>query len=71
MAKLNRNINMLYHGTPITLPAGTAVTLVKGASGTEGDLYAVESVKLLIELTGNTHDPKYRYAYVPTNAVDA
>ena len=71
MPKLNRDISMNYHGTPITLPTGTAVTLVKGASGTEGDLYAVESVKLLIELTGNTHDPKYRYAFVPADAVDA
>lgn len=70
MAKLNRDVSMNYHGTPITLPAGTTVTLVKEASGTEGDLYAVQSVKLLIELTGNAHDPKYRYAFVPTDAVD-
>ena len=70
MSKLNRDVEMVYHGTPITLPAGTIVDLIKGASGTQGDLYAVRSIALLIELTGNTHDPKYRYAFVPTDAVD-
>jgi|JI10StandDraft_1071094.scaffolds.fasta_scaffold199727_5 hypothetical protein len=71
MPKLNRDAPITYCGQSITLPAGTSVKLVKGASGTQGDLYAVESVKLLIELTGNTHDPKYRYAFVPADAVDA
>jgi hypothetical protein len=38
--------------------------LVKGASGTKDDLYAVADAKLLVDLTGNSHDPKYRYAFV-------
>lgn len=69
MPKLNRDVDMLYYGTPFMLPAGTKVRKVKGASGI--DLYAVDSTALLIELTGNTHDPKYRYAFVPADAVDA
>lgn len=55
--------------TTITIPAGTLLTLVKNASGTEGDLYAVASVKLLVELTRNNHDPYHRYVYVPTEKV--
>lgn len=66
----NRDLKMNLWGTEVTLPEGTEVELIKGASGTEGDLYAVKSTQLLIDLTGNTHDPKYRYAFVPTDAVD-
>lgn len=59
-----------YGGTTFTIPNGTEVVLVPNASGTEGDLWAVRSQKLLVELTGgNTHDPKYRYCWVPTDAV--
>lgn len=65
----NRGLELNLWGQKVTLPAGTKVRLIKEASGTEGDLYAVESVKLLIELTGNAHDPHYRYAFVPTDAV--
>lgn len=52
-----------------TLPKGTPVVLIKNASGTEGDLYAVRDAKTIMDLTGNTHDPKYRYVWVPADAV--
>jgi len=64
-----RDLELNLWGSTVTVPKGTKVRLVKGASGTKGDLYAVDSVKLLIGLTGNAHDPHYRYAFVPTDAV--
>jgi hypothetical protein len=69
MAKTNRELTLNAWNTQIDLPAGTLVRLIKGADGILGDLYAVESQKLLIELTGNSHDPKYRYLFVPSDAV--
>jgi len=53
------------HGTlaqRITIPAGTLVELVDGP---QGMFWAVADVPLLMRLTGNTHDPKYRYICVP------
>lgn len=47
-----------------TLPAGTVVVLIKGADGIKGDLWAVRDAKVIIDLTGNTHDPIYRYTWV-------
>ncbi len=70
MSALNRDLPITLWGSEVVIPKGTKVRLIKSASGTEGDLYAVESISLLMELTGNTHDPKYRYAFVPTDAVD-
>lgn len=71
--KTNRDIhfpeNRMYPA--FTIPQGTVVTLIKGASGTEGDLWAVRDAKLIMDLTGNTHDPKYRYTWVPADAVEA
>lgn len=64
-----RDLQMNLWGQPVTLPEGTEVILVEGASGTKGDLYAVKSVELLKKLSGNTHDPEYRYAFVPADAV--
>lgn len=49
-----------------TLPAGTQMQLIQGIGGG----WAVRSVKLLIDLTGNTHDPVYRYCFVPKELVD-
>lgn len=69
MPYTTRDLELDLWGSKVTLPKGTRVRLIKGASGTEGDLYAVESTKLLMDLTGNTHDPNYRYAFVPTDAV--
>lgn len=66
MAKTTKDLPMNLWGTPVVLPAGTKVEQI-GIGGQ----YAVVSTKLLIELTGNTHDPKYRYAFVPEDAVTA
>lgn len=62
-------ITLMAWGTPITLPPGTRVHLVVGADGVKGDLWAVSDVKLLQELTGNAHDPKYRYLWIDAAAV--
>jgi len=58
------DLEMNAFGVPITLPKGTACIFVKGASGTHGDLYAVRDAKVISDLTGNTHDPIYRYTWV-------
>lgn len=50
----------------ITIPAGTRLVLVDQP---QGAAYAVDDVPLLIRLTGNTHDPKYRYVFVPNSIV--
>lgn len=71
MAKTNRDLPMTLWGSPVVIPAGTTVHLIRNASGTEGDLWAVSDIKRLMTLTGNHHDPKYRYAFVPADAVDA
>jgi len=42
----------------IVIPRGSRVHKVDGR-------WVVTSTKLLIELTGNTHDPVYRYAWLP------
>lgn len=67
--RTNQDVQAVYCGTPITIPAGTAVKAVPSSGGRT--LFAVVSVKLLIDLTGNTHDPKYRYCFVPADAVAA
>ena len=66
-ATLNREIIADAWGTTITLPKGTVLVRVKGGSGPS---YAVASEALLIRLTGNTHDPHYRYLFVPDDAVE-
>lgn len=53
----------------ITIPAGTEVMLVPKGAGLEFDIWAVRSEELLIRLSGNTHDPRYRYCRVPADAV--
>lgn len=60
-----RDVHVTYpdfSGNAVTIPAGTEVMRVN-------DGWAVRSVKRLEELTGNTHDPKYRYCWVPEDAV--
>jgi hypothetical protein len=52
----------------ITIPAGTRAIAVMNPSGFK---WAVDDVPLLIELTGNSHDPQYRYAYLPDEAMQA
>lgn len=71
IGRTTRELPLNLWGVEAILPAGTQVHLVEGASGTRGNLWAVSSEPLLIELSGgNTHDPKYRYAFVPEDAVE-
>lgn len=70
MPALKHDVTKTLWGSEFTLPAGTDVHLIKGASGVRGDMYAVTSVKLLTQLTGNDHDPKYRYCFVEHSDVD-
>lgn len=66
----SRDLPLTLWGTDVVLPAGTEVMLLENTSGTAPfDLWAVKSEKLLMQLTGNAHDPKYRYAWVPADAV--
>jgi hypothetical protein len=66
MAKTNRDIEAELWGSRVTIPAGTPVHFIKGAGGG----WVVSSAKLLMDLTGNTHDPKYRYAWINSNDVN-
>ena len=50
----------------VTLPKGAAVHYVDSPGGG----WAISSVQLLVELTGNTHDPHYRYAWVSPEDVN-
>jgi hypothetical protein len=36
-----------------------------------GVAFAVDDIPLLIKLTGNDHDPHYRYVFVPNSIVQA
>jgi hypothetical protein len=67
----SKDIPMSLWGSPVVIPKGTEVILVKGASGIEGDLWAIKSERLLMDLTGNTHDPKYRYVFVKREDIEA
>ena len=51
----------------ITIPAGTRVRSVTDGMGFEH--WTVVSKELLIRLSGNTHDPIYRYSFVPADCV--
>lgn len=52
------------------LPKGSEVQLMEGVDGLLGNRWAVSSVKLLVALTGNAHDPHYRFVFVETGDVD-
>lgn len=65
-AKTNRDIETNLWGSRVTIPKGTPVHFVSGIGGG----WVVSSSKLLVELTGNTHDPKYRYAWISEADVD-
>lgn len=71
MPKLNRDVQVNAFGVDITLPEGTAVTRMPVGGGLIGyPKFAVASSTLLAKLTGNKHDPVYRYVPVPDDAVD-
>lgn len=57
-------------GSTIVIPAGTKVRFIPKADGLTGSMWAVEDIALLIKLTGNRHDPKYRYLFVPSAIVE-
>lgn len=62
----SRAVTLNAWGTSITVPAGTRLSSIKNGLGTD---YAVDDAPLLARLTGNTHDPKYRYLFVPHDTV--
>lgn len=66
MPKTNRDITMNLWGKICTIPAGTRVHFVAGTGGG----WVVSSERLLIDLTGNDHDPRYRYAWIGESDVD-
>ena len=68
--RTTREISLNFHGSQITLPAGTLCHLVKGADGRKGDLFAVSQAKAVADLTCNKHDATYRYCWVPADAVE-
>lgn len=68
--RTTRDLQVNFCGSSFTLPAGTMCHLVKGASGTEGDLFAVSQSKVIADLSGNPHDAKYRYCWVPADTVE-
>lgn len=63
---LTEDYRTTFYGADIVLPAGAAVVFVEGNGGG----FALASTQLLIELTGNTHDPVYRYAWIPAQRVN-
>lgn len=54
-----------------TLPAGSRVVMVKGLSGTSGDGFAAADVAQLKRLSGNAHDPVYRYLVISAADVES
>lgn len=50
-----------------TVPAGTEVRLIPNADGMKGDLWAVADIALVKRLSGNDHDPVYRYVFIDVN----
>lgn len=69
MLKTRHDLVKTWWGSTITVPKGTRVRLIKNADGLRGDLFAIDDVRLLVGLTGNTHDPYYRYAVVEPEEV--
>lgn len=49
---------------PLTLPAGSAVALIRNADGIRGDLFAAADVGQIARLTGNPHDAALRYVWI-------
>ena len=68
---LKRDYEVNYCGMDITLPQGTIIQPVhhKYHDGVR-TLYAVASIKQLIDLTHNSHDPHYRYCFIPGELVE-
>lgn len=55
-----RDIHTTLWGVNVVIPKGERVKFVEGNGGG----FVIEDTQLLISLTGNTHDPIYRYAWI-------
>jgi hypothetical protein len=63
--KTKREIKQNLWGSNVVIPKGTDVIYIK--EGNRG--WAVSSAHLLVELTGNWHDPYCRYAWIEAEDV--
>lgn len=68
--KLREDHTVTLWNSTFTVPKGAALIQLANVDLVKGDLWAVESEKLLADLTGNSHDPKYRYCFIPAELVD-
>lgn len=64
-----RSVEASLGGHVYLVPAGTKVGFIERASGGAG-AWAVASEAVVAAITQNPHDAKYRYLFVPDNAVD-
>jgi hypothetical protein len=69
MFKTNAPVSLRAWGVVIELPAGSRVDVISGFDPLRGDGFVAADVDQLIALTGNSHDPKYRYLVVPASVV--
>lgn len=60
-----RDLPMNLWGVDVVIPKGARVKFIDGNGGG----FAIEDTQLLIALTGNTHDPIYRYAWIADSEV--
>ena len=65
----NKPLDMNLWGAFVTIKEGTPVILIKGADGLRGDMFAVADPRYLMDLTGNKHDPIYRYVFIENEHV--
>ncbi len=66
-ATLSRDLQVDAWGVTITLPKGTRLMSIHAPDGYH---WAVHNVALLVELTGNNHDPHYRYLWIPDDVTE-
>ena len=66
--RTSRDLDIVAFDVPIKVPAGTRLVPSTGGMGTD---YAIASSDWLMKATGNTHDPKYRFVFVPKDAVES
>jgi hypothetical protein len=71
MHRTNKDLELTAWVTAFTLPKGTIVQLIQILDGIRGGGFVVRDAKRLMNLTGNTHDPKYRYLWIEARHVIA
>jgi hypothetical protein len=64
--RTKRDLPANLWGVQATIPKGSVVIHVTGAGGG----FAIADAKLLERLSGNTHDPKYRYVWIDEQEVE-